>query len=175
MRSMEIDMDSVMVKLISIEGVWLHLLPISGYSAMERGSELIEPIDLVKAIYIVDLEHVTRYWDDWQNFEAFILKIPLADGRRVGYINRTRQYMNVHLAMRENPGQFVPFAPPSPEVQEIAFAARKLAHARGGEDEQPSSCDLLFCACSRDHSLSEALQQAGLQQKKLEAAVRKVP
>ncbi|HEY4049286.1 MAG TPA: hypothetical protein VGM27_20690 [Acidobacteriaceae bacterium] len=172
---MQIDMDSVMVKLVSIEGVWLQLLPSSGWSAMERGSEFIEPIDLVKAIYIVDLEHVAMYWDDWRNYEAFILEIRLADGRKPGYINRIQKYLDWRLALRENPGEFVRHAPPSPDVQEIAFAAQRLASARSGEVGTPTSCDLLFCACSRDPGLSEALQQAGLQLKELEAAIKKLP
>jgi hypothetical protein len=34
------------------------------YAAMERGSEVIEPQDLIKAICIVDLEHVSSLWSD---------------------------------------------------------------------------------------------------------------
>jgi hypothetical protein len=39
------------------EGPWPLLMMVSGYAAMERESEKIDPIDLIKALYIVDLEH----------------------------------------------------------------------------------------------------------------------
>jgi hypothetical protein len=170
---MEIDMNDPMFQLVSMEGVWHLLLSMSGMSAMERGSNLIEPLDLVKAIYIVDLEHVSMFWDDWRNYEKFISEIPLVSGRKGGYINRTQKLLQSYMLGRENPGQFVVLATPSQILQDIAFSARKLAQARGGEEELPSSCDLLYCACSEDVSLSEALRQAGLKVEMLGAAVKR--
>ena len=170
---MNLDMDNPAVKLISIKGVWWDLSMVSAWSARQRGSKFIEPIDLVKAIYIVDLEHVSRYWNDWLNYETFVTDIPLAEGKKDRYINRFYQALQLQLEMREVPGQFVPLASPSSDIQEIVFAAQRLAQARGGEEEVPSSCDILFCACSHDPGLSEALQQAGLQLEKLAIAVGK--
>jgi len=48
---------------------------------MERGSELIEPRDLIKAIYIADLEHVSAFWDAWEGFERLVNDEVLANGR----------------------------------------------------------------------------------------------
>jgi hypothetical protein len=42
-------------------GVLPLLLKVSAYVALERGSDLIEVRDLLKAIYIADLEHVAGF------------------------------------------------------------------------------------------------------------------
>jgi hypothetical protein len=150
-------------ELATIGGVFHDLLPVSGWCAMQRESKVSEPIDLVKAIYLVDLEHVAKYWGDWEGFEAFILEIPLAGGRKVSYINRTRELFDLFMAGRDEPGrQFVTFALPSSEVQEIVLAAQEMSSARG-RTLPPSSSDLLLCACRQDRGLSEALQKSGLQ------------
>ena len=52
------EVDGTILKQVDAGGVLPLLFMVSGYVAMERGSEFIEPRDLVKAIYIVDLEHV---------------------------------------------------------------------------------------------------------------------
>src|ERR1700743_3500416 len=105
--------------LATIGGVFFELLPVSGWCAEHRGAKLSEPIDLVKAIYLIDLEHVSKYWDSWENFEAFIIDIPLAEGRKLTYINRAHTQFKMFMLVREEPGRFVSFAPPSLEVQEI--------------------------------------------------------
>jgi hypothetical protein len=169
---MEIDMNHPIVQLVSMEGVWHHLFSMCGMSAMERGAKLIEPIDLVKAIYIVDLEHVSMFWNDWRNYEKFVSEVILANGRKGGYINRTERILQLYMIGRENPGQFAFMMTPSPMLQDIVFSARKLAQERSGEDEPPSSCDLLYCTCSQDAGLSEALKQSGLQLERLASAVK---
>lgn len=170
---MEIDMNNPMVQLVTMEGVWHHLFSMCGISSIERGAKLIEPIDLVKAIYIVDLEHVSMFWNDWRNYENFISDIVLVNGRKGGYINRTEKIVQLYMIGREKPGQFVFMATPSPMLQDIVFSAQKLAQERAGKDEAASSCDLLYCTCSQDAGLSEALQQSGLQLEKLAAAVKR--
>jgi hypothetical protein len=50
---------------------------------MEPGSESIEARDLTKEIYIGDLEHASRYWDDWEGFERLVLDEKLGNGKRV--------------------------------------------------------------------------------------------
>lgn len=168
---MTLDMNDPTVQMIAIEGVWRDLFPMSSWSAEERGSQLTEPIDLVKAIYIVDLEHVSLYWDDWQKYEKFVSSIRLANGRKTGFINRMERVITAHLERRENPGHFVRMMPPSPEMQEIVLAAQEMARNRAEEDRAPSSPEFLYCACAQDSGLSESLQQAGLQIEKLRAAV----
>jgi hypothetical protein len=167
------DTNHPFIQLASIPGVWNSIFPISGWSAMERGATSVQPIDVVKAIYIVDLEHVASYWDNWLNYESLVSNIMLSDGRKTGYVNRVQRFLLAQLAGRENPGELVPFAPPSPLVVEIVFAARKLATSRNGDDEDgPSSCDLLYCICLSDTIMGETLQRSGLQFTKLAAAVR---
>jgi len=149
--------------LATIPGVFNDLLPVCGWCAMQRGAKISETIDLVKAIYLVDLEHISKYWSDWQSFEAFIMEIPLAGGRKVSYINRAREQFEIFMAGREKPGQqFTAFAPPSSQIGEIVLAAQQQASTRG-LDLPPSSCDLLLCACRQDRGLAEALQKSGLQ------------
>lgn len=150
-------------ELATIGGVFHDLLPVSGWCALQRESKVSEPIDLVKAIYLVDLEHVSKYWSNWEGFEAFITEIPLAQGRKLFYINRARELFELFMAGREEPGrQFVGFAPPSLQVQEIVRAAQELASAHG-RDLPPSSRHFLLCACRKDRRLSEALRNSGLQ------------
>jgi len=156
-------------ELTTIGGVFHDLLPVSGWCAEQRESKVSEPIDLVKAIYLVDLEHVSKYWSDWEGFEAFIMEIPLAGGRKVSYINRARELFELFMSGREEPGrQFVTSALPSAQVQEILRAAQELASARGCA-LPPSSRDLLLCACRQDQGLSEALQKSGLRLDRLTA------
>lgn len=169
---MNIDINSANVQLVSMGGVWRILLPMSAMSAKERGSELIESIDLIKAIYIVDLEHVAMFWNDWRNYENVISDIPLVNGIKSNYINRTQKMLQLHMLGHEVPGQMIFLATPSPLLQTIAFSARKLAQNRSGEQELPSSCDFLYCACQNDPALSELLQQSGLHVDKLGSAVR---
>lgn len=150
-------------ELATIGGVFDDLLPVSGWCAEERGSKVSEPIDLIKAIYLVDLEHVSKYWSEWEDFEAFILDMPMLGGRKKPYINRTRLLFELFVAGRDEPGrQYVTFALPSQQVQDIVRAAQQLASARD-RDRPPSSCHLLLCACRQDLGLSEALQKSGLQ------------
>ena len=153
--------------LFSVGGVWFDLLPVSGDCAELRGSAVVEPIDLLKAIYIVDLEHVSMFWDDWRNFEAYLSRLKLANGEEAGFINRIKMHLAGHLTAEMNPGQFFPFPPPSKDVHELVFEARSLASARAGRDVAPTSCDLLFCICSRDPEMSSTLQTSGLQMERL--------
>lgn len=155
-----------LAELIEIGGVWRVLFPVSGMCAEQRGSSTIEPIDIVKAIFVVDLERVSMYWDNWQDFEKFVLDVPLADGRKQDYINRFLYLMSWHLAHRDNAGQLMFFPPPSSLVQGIVLAAQELASARS-QDLPPSSRDFLLCACRQDQGLSEALQKSGLQLERL--------
>jgi hypothetical protein len=41
---------------------------------------VIEPRDLVKAIYMVDLEHVSSLWNGWEAFEAFVMGETFGNG-----------------------------------------------------------------------------------------------
>ncbi|HMG86730.1 MAG TPA: hypothetical protein VK574_13445 [Terracidiphilus sp.] len=152
-----------MMRLLEVGGIVSLLLPISGLSAELRSSETIEPIDLVKAIYIVDLEHVAMYWNDWRNFEKFVLCIPLTDGKVHSYLNRMEQYLAWQLALRENAGQLMTYPNPSQIVRQIVFDAEQIAGERERKKIPPSSCDLMFSVCKHDRSLSETLQHAGLQ------------
>ena len=81
------EVDGTILKQVDAGGVLPFLFMVSGYAAMERGSEFIEPRDLVKAIYIVDLEHVSLFWNSWEDFERFIMSEKLAEGISQTYIN----------------------------------------------------------------------------------------
>ncbi len=148
------------------------LLTLSGYLAMERGSELVEPCDLIKAIYIADLEHVSSFWDHWEGFERFVSNRKSAKRPAQTYVNRILYLIRLELTSRENPGCFIGFGAVSQPLRERVDAARKLAGARDGSPGSPSSQDLLFCACSHDPDLAAALQSSGLHLKRLAAAVQ---
>ena len=93
-------MNTATLRLEDSAGVWPTLMMVSGYAAMERDSETIEVIDLVKAIYIVDLEHVARFWDDWEQFEELVSNQRLGNGMNKIYINRTLYLQNLQLSVR---------------------------------------------------------------------------
>jgi hypothetical protein len=168
---MRMETAGISLKPVDAGGVYPMLVAVSGYAAMERGSELIEPQDLIKAIYIVDLEHVSSFWSDWEGYEKLVTKQRLDKGFSETYINRTLYLVRLELMMRENPGSFIGLGRPSPTIKEIVAAARKLTSERTGTSTTPSSRDLLFCACAQDPELSAALQESGLQLEKLTAAV----
>jgi hypothetical protein len=160
-------------RLIFVEGVWSVLCEVSIWSACERGSEFIEPLDLVRAIYIVDLERVADYWANWENYATFVGKVKLLNGHQAGYINRVLYLLQMRLALSQSPpGQLSHSARTSKVLYDIVFAAKTLANRRVPAEEWPSSRDLLFCACTHDADLSAALQQAGLQIDKLESDVK---
>ncbi|HTC92891.1 MAG TPA: hypothetical protein VK699_05510 [Terriglobales bacterium] len=148
------------------------LFMVSGYAAMERGSELIEPRDLIKAIYVADLEHVSIFWNDWEGLERLVSSEKLVTGNSGVYINRILYLIGIDRMSRESEGVTV-LGRPSQAFKEIMAAARKLASERTGAPSTPSSRDLLFCACSQDPELSAALQKSGLRLEKLAAAVGK--
>ena len=64
------EVDGTILKQVDAGGVLPFLFMVSGYAAMERGSEFIEPRDLVKAIYIVDLEHVSLVLEQLGGFRT---------------------------------------------------------------------------------------------------------
>jgi hypothetical protein len=165
-------MDGPMLKPEDVGGVLVLLFMVSGYAAMERGSEMIELRDLVKAIYVADLEHVQEFWNDWQGFEKFVTSEKLANGVTETYINRTLYLVRVELISRDNPGGFIGLGRPSLALRETVASARKLVSERVGPSS-PDSRDLLFCACCQDPELLEALRESGLQLEKLAAAVGK--
>lgn len=164
--------DGTILKQVDAGGVLPLLFMVSGYAAMERGSEVIEPRDLVKAIYIVDLEHVSLFWSSWEDFERFIMSEKLSEGISQTYINRPLYLLRIELATRENPGCFTELGKPSQEIRRLVDSARTLASEREGVLGTPSSRDLLFCVCSQDSELSAGLKQSGLQFEKLATAVR---
>jgi hypothetical protein len=166
------EVDGTILKQVDAGGVLPLLLMVSGYAAMERGSEFIEPRDLVKAIYIVDLEHVSLFWNSWEGFERFIISEKLAEGISQTYINRPLYLLRIELAARENPGCFTGLGKPSQAIRQLVDSARTLASEREGRLGTPSSRDLLFCACSQESELSAGLEQSGLQLEKLATAVR---
>ena len=161
------------LKLEDAGGVCPLLFMVSGYVAMGRGSELIEPRDLIEAIYIVDLEHVSSLWNDWEGFERFITNQRSSSRLSQTYVNRILCLVQIELASREHPGSFVGLGKLSQSFREIVNAARSLASEHAGAPTSPSSRDLLFCACSVDFELARALQESGLQLEKLAASVRK--
>ena len=154
-------------------GVYPLLLQVSGYAAMERGSDLIEPQDLVKAIYIVDLEHVAAFWSAWEGFERLVNDQRLANGRSATYTNRTLYLIRIEAAMRDSPDGFIGLGNPSPILQKIVARARDLASERSDVTVTPSSRELLFATCCLDSELSQFLQKSGLQLDKLEESVMK--
>ncbi len=159
-------MGGAMLMPVDLGGVCPLLFMVSGWAAMERSSELIEPLDLIKAIYIADLEHVLAYWDDWEGLERFVI------GNSGKYINRILYLHEIASAMKQTEGLTM-LGRPSSAYQGIVSAARELATGRTGSPNTPSSRDLLFCICSQDPELSSALQKSGLQLEKLAAAVGK--
>jgi hypothetical protein len=159
-------------QLLKIGGVWPFLYSVSGWAAEERGSETIEPLDLVKAIYIVDLEHVSAFWNTWEGFERFVAGITLDNGQPMGYVNRTIYLIQNFLSVKDNPGTFISLGRPSEGIHRVVAAAAELASKREGSAAAPTSGDLLFCACLDDTELADGLRQSGLQLSKLEAAVK---
>lgn len=149
------------------------LLMVSGYAAMERDSESVDPIDLVKALYIVDLEHLAKFWQDWEGFERLVSLQGLVNGQSSMYINRMSYLIYLDEVRRAaSPGKIQLFGSASAEFQEIVNAARALASKREGIPSTPTSLDLLFCTCSHDPKLRAALKGSGLQFEKLEGAVK---
>lgn len=67
-----------MLETIDTWGVFPLLMQLSGHVAMERGSEW--PLDLIKAIYIAGLEHVSAFWNSWEGFERLVNEQKLANG-----------------------------------------------------------------------------------------------
>jgi len=139
---------------------------------MERDSNLIEPRDLLKAIFIADLEHVAEFWSDWKGFERLVSRAHDHAVQPSAYINRTLYLVRMELSIRDNQDGFTGLGSLSRPFQEIVTAARQLASKRSGTDTTPSSCDLLFSICSLDKNLSNALQRSGLHIDRLAAAVK---
>lgn len=161
------------LKREDVGGVCPLLFTMSAYVSMERGSELIETIDLIKAIYIVDLEHVANFWNDWEGLERFITSGKIGNGQTQTYLNRVLYLIRLELGSREKTGSFVGMGHPSQSFREIVDAARTIAGERAGAPASPTSRDLLLCACFHDPQLNATLRASGLQLEKLENAVRK--
>lgn len=150
-------------------GVWPLLLQVSGHAAMERGSEAIEPIDLLKAIYIVDLEHVAKLWGDWEDFEKLVSNQKLISGQSTTYLNRTLYILYLHLSIRGSANEIRSrvLGSPSKQLGEVLEYARLLASKRNGVLEPPTSRDFLFSIVYCDPTMRKALQHSGLMIDKL--------
>jgi hypothetical protein len=163
------------LKRVDVEGVLPLLLSVSGYAAMERRSNIVEPCDLLKAIYIVDLEHVSMFWRDWEGFERLVL------GERPGsrssgkYVNRVLYLNQVQALMRARPNTAFEFGRASKSLLENVDAARKFAEDREGSGSTPSSRDLLLAIYSQDRVLAVSLKASGLAIDKLRRVVRGKP
>jgi hypothetical protein len=167
-------MSAAMLTPMDTGGVYPLLTLVSGYAAMERGSDLIEPRDLLKAIYIADLEHVSGFWNDWERFEAMVVAEPLIAGISISYINRPLYLLQVE-SIRKGARGFFGLGHPSSDFLEVVASARKFANARAGTESTPSSRDLLYGICSTNTELLEALKKSGLQLEKLATAVKGSP
>lgn len=166
-------MDGNLLRREDTAGVWPLLFMLSAFAARERGSELFELCDLVKAIYIADLEHVSSLWTHWEGFERFVGSQTAATGYPKLYINRILYLIRFELVKSATPvDSFTPLGSPSLQFEQTFAAARALAKEREGEPSTPTSRDLLLAICSNDQSLSIALQESGLQLEKLRAAVK---
>ena len=149
-----------------VGGVLPLLLTVSGFAAMQRGSEFVEPRDLLKAIYVVDLEHVSTYWGDWEAFERLVTK-----GTEENYLNRTLYLVKVQTLMEKNPGTAFEFGRASQSFLDVVAAARRTATNREGSVGTPSSRDLLYAICSHDTELGVTLKASGLATDRLAEAV----
>jgi len=153
-----------------VGGILPLLLSVSGYAAMERGSELIEPCDLLKAIYVVDLEHTSKFWDDWESFEHLVSRGELANAAKRKYLNRVLYLIEVQTLMKSNTGTAFEFGRASQSLVNVVAAARKTVTIREGSST-PASKDLLYAICSHDPELAETLKASGLATDKLAEAV----
>lgn len=154
-------------------GIWGTLLSISSWIAKERGSKSIDLRDFVIAIYIVDLEHTARYWDDWENFEKFVIQARRSDHRSSAYLNRTLYLFETQLAARENPGLAIASLEVTEALREAIVRARTFAKNRGGGNRSATSCDFLLSICMQEPSLCIDLKRYGLQVDRLEAVVKR--
>jgi hypothetical protein len=156
-----------------VGGVYPLLVRISGYAAMERGSESIELRDFVKAIYIADLEHVAPFWRNWEGFEKLVAGERLRNGRCQTYINRTLYLLRIEVMSERSEGSsFIGLGKPSAALLRVIASARKLASERAETPATPSSRDFLFCICADDAELSAELEKSGLRIDSLAATVR---
>lgn len=160
---------SVVLKPEDTNTAWPLLLAASGYAAMERDSELVDLRDLLKAIYIVDLEHVIDYWGDWRAYEALVSG-PTLGTQSSAYINRMLQLIRIDGMWRELSGSQRLWVPTDSLVA-VVESARTFATTRLRSPSGPSATDLLFSVCNYDSQISKMLQDAGLQLEKLKRAV----
>jgi hypothetical protein len=152
--------------------VWPLLMMASGYAAMERGSESIELRDLLKAIYIVDLEHASRYWSSWEMYETLVSGPKISAGPRAAYINRILYLVRLDTFWREEEGLKV-LGHASNQLLEVLTHARSIATERNGVPASPSTKDLLFAIFSADPEISGMLQESGLQVETLKRDVKR--
>jgi hypothetical protein len=115
---------------------------------------------------------VTKFWDDWEGFEALVSNQRLGNGQTRTYINRIHYLIYFErIRAAQKPDSIRLFPPVSPILEKIVKAARELASKREGSGITPTSRDLLFSVCSHDPELKSALEKSGLQIEKLAEAV----
>lgn len=132
----------------------------------------MDPIDILVAIYVVDLEHVANLWDDWTQLETLVLSVPVMGGRTRTYLNRHEYMFRVWSAAKQTAGTLTFYPSPSAGVVAVAEKAQELARARNEERIGVTSLDCLYSICLIDAELSEALLNSGLNLQKLELVVR---
>jgi hypothetical protein len=124
-----------------LTGILPYLRLASGLGAAGRQSLVIEVQDLVYAVYMIDLEHVARYWQDTEDFERVA-----ALGRTIVPPRFVFCCRLADLMFHENFG--VSGSSGSSEFNEVISHAKHVAQLRGAE-AWVTSHDILWAILSQ--------------------------
>jgi hypothetical protein len=158
-----------------VGGVLPLLLTVAGYAALERSSDSIESSDLLKALYVVDLEHISAFYRNWQDLETLVTKQGLTGGNSGRYLNRTLYLVEAHKLPETSSGSLLIFGQASDGLRRIVYHARKFAADREQTPATPTSKDLLLSIILNDPKLGAELKTCGIQMEFLSSAVQGKP
>ncbi len=142
--------------------------------ARERGSSTLDVRDMLGALWIADLDRLSKYWRDWEEFEDFVTAECRLHEPRWAYwlhifeASQRQKKGRLHGGMLMNQ---------SPSLVKVWREAERLAESRNDGDLRPvltTEDFLLAMTRQADTELSAKMVKTGLNVARLEEAVKTI-
>ena len=143
--------------------------------AESRGSRNLDVCDLLAGLFIANLEKISKYWQNWEDFEALVAAE--CNVREPRWFYWIRAYNQAYGPEKEAHPNWALFKDQTVELAKVWVTAGHVAEARGAlsSGQRPTLAPedfLLAIVRHQETALGQKLAQSGLDVVNLEHAVR---
>jgi hypothetical protein len=145
--------------------------------AESRGSLTLDLRDLLAGLFIADLEKLSKFWHNWEDFESLVAAECEVREPRIFYW--IRAYNQAYGVEKGAPPKWALFKDQSIELAKVWVTASQIADSRGGPTpgQRPFLAPedfLLAIIRHQETALGQKLAASGLDVGRLEQAVKTV-